>query len=261
MSSPSVPRLVSKDNAKAIADLNQSVVDAILRLSSMGIRPDGIIDYCTRVADDEAPAAVVAAGAKPLVIQAYSFLSDKAICVDKFGMELSAAAEALEVLKRDPDEGRKIVQKAVADYQAKRGSPKPITVTLTGLPSSRGGPKTSGDGGKAELFELMRRHQSLAGAYKFVAEEYGPPGPERFRILLGGNLAVVGQNKAVAVKAAALVRILGRRHQTLVKYVRGFSPGKALIPSDKIPATVYSGVIAPDEARPVDQGVGTSTVG
>jgi len=261
MSSPSVPCLVSKDNAKAVADLSQSVIDVILRLSSLGVKPEGIIDYCTRVADDETPAAVTAGGAKPLVIQAYSFLSDKTICVDKFGMDLAAAAEALEVLKRDPEEGRKIVQKAVADYQAKRGSPKPITVTLTGLPSSKGGPKTSGDGGKAELSELMRRHQALAGAYKFTAEEYGPPGPERFRILLGGNLAVVGQNKAVAVKAAALVRILGRRHQTLVKYVRGYSPRKALIPSDKIPATVYDGVIAPDEARPADQEPGTSTIG
>lgn len=261
MSTPSVPRLVSKDNAKAVAELDQSVVDVILRLSSLGVKPTGIIEYCGHVADDESVPVIVPGGAKPLTIQAYSFLSDKSVCVDKFGMDLAAAAEALEVLKRDPEEGRKIVHKAVSDYQAKRGSPKPIVVTLTGLPSSKGGPKTGGDGGKAELSELMRRHQALAGAYKFVAEEHGPPGPERFRILLGGNLAVVGQNKACAVKAAALIRILGRRHQTLVKYVRLYVPGKALAPSDKIPSTVYDGIIAPDEKPPTDEEKGSSKVG
>ncbi|AVZ65986.1 hypothetical protein [Penicillium digitatum polymycoviruses 1] len=261
MSSPTAPRLVSVEKAKLIADLDQSVVDVILRLSSLGVKPDGIIDYCNRVALDEPAPAVVAGGAKPLVIQAYSFLSDKSICVDKFGMELSAAAAALETLKRDPEEGRRIVHKAVADHQAKRGSPKPIVVNLAGLPSSRGGPKTGGDGGKAELSELMRRNQALAGAYAFVAEEHGPPGPERFRVLLGGNLAVVGQNKACAVKAAALVRILGRRHQTLVKYVRGYIPGKALLPSDKIPPLIYDGIIAPDEKPPSDESKGQSTVG
>jgi hypothetical protein len=261
MSAPTAPKLVSKTNAQAVSELDQSLIDAILRLSSLGLKPDGIVNYCTKVAADEAPPVLAAGGAKPLTIQAYSFLSDKSICVGKFGMDLKDAAEALEILKRDPEEGRKIVHRAVAAHQAARGSPKPIVVTLSGLPSSKGGPRPGGDGGKAELSELMRRHQALAGSYKFTAEGYGPVGPEQFRVLLGGNLAVVGQNKATALKAAALVRVLGRRHPILVKYVRLYVPGKSLASSDKIPAAVYDGIIAPDEKAPTDEKGGNSTVG
>jgi len=261
MSVPTPARLVSKDNAAAIVQLDQSLVDAILRLSSLGLRSAALIDYCEAVASGETPVAGVSNGAKPLVIQAYSFLSDKSICVGKFGMGLAEAAEAMELIKRDPEAGRAAVQQAVHAYQSRKGSPKPITVTLEGMPSGRGGSRAGGDGGKAELSELMRRHQALAGAYKFAAKEHGPDGPERFLVRLGGNLAVVGQNKAVALKAASLVRVLGRRHQTLAKYVRLYVPGRSLMSSDKIPDDVYNGIIAPDEVMPADEKQGTSKAG
>lgn len=262
MSAPTVPRLISKDNAKAVVELEQSVVDAVLRLSSLGLKPDSIIDYCQKIVDDEVPTvAAITPGPKPLTIQAYSFLSDTSICVDKYGMDLTEAAQALKILRTDPEKGREIVFAAVTAHQMAKNSPKPVSVSLAGLPSSRGGPKSGGDGGKAELSELMRRNQAVAGQYSFKASEYGPDGPERFMVKLGGNLAVVGQNMAVAQKAAALVRVLGRRHQTLVKYVRLYVPGKPLAPSNKLPDTVYSGVIAPDEKPPSDNAGNGSTVG
>jgi len=262
MSAPIIPSLVSKDNAQAVVELDQTVIDAILRLSSLGLKPGSITDYCQKIVDGEAPSVnAVAPGPKALTIQAYSFLSDTSICVDKYGMGLSEAAEALKVLKRDPERGRELVVAAVNAHQMAKNSPKPVVVTLAGLPSSKGGPKTGGDGGKSELAELMRRNQAIAGQYSFTAVEHGPDGPERFMVLLGGNLAVVGQNKAVATKAAALVRVLGRRHQVLVKYVRLYVPGRALAPSSKIPDTTFNGVIAPDETAPANSAGNGSTTG
>jgi len=263
MSTPIIPKLVSKNNAQLIVDLDQEVINAILRLASLGLKPEGVVDYCQKVVDGETPAVASATGgAKPLTIQAYSFLSDKSICVDKYGMDLAEASDALRTLKRDPEKGRQIVFKAVSDHQLAKNSPKPITVSLAGLPTDRANSGSGGDGGKAELSELMRRNQAIAGQYKFDAEENGPDGPERFRVILGGNLAVVGQNKAVALKAAALVRVLGRRHQVLVKYVRLHVPNKPLAPSTKIPESVYNGVIAPDEVPPsASNGNSASTVG
>jgi len=245
----------------AISSVDQGVVEAILRLSSLGLKAPAISDYCQSVSGGDTPVAGLTGGPKPLVIQAYSFLSDKSICVGKFGMELPDAAAALELIKRDPEEGKRAVQQAVAAHQSRKGSPKPVVVTLEGLPSGKGGPKTSGDGGKGELSELMRRHQALAGAYKFAARDHGPNGPDKFVVFLGGNLAVVGQNKAVATKAAALVRVLGRKHQVLVKYVRLHVPGRSLLSADKIPDEVYLGIIAPDESPPPDEKSGGSKAG
>lgn len=261
MSQPTIPAMVNRENAQKISLLPIAVIDAILRLSSLGLRSDAIIEYCTRAAEGEAPSVQAGGGAKPLTIQAYSFLSDKSICVDKYGMELSEAAKALATLKTSPEEGLAIVRKAVTDYQAKRESLKPVVVTLTGLPSSKGGPKVSGDGGRAELSELMRRHQAAAGAYSFTAVEHGPTGPEKFKVLLGGNLAVVGQSKLVAQRAAQLVRVLGRKHPVLVKYIRLHVPGKPLTASDKIKASIYSGILPPDDALPKDETPTGSTTG
>jgi len=263
MSAPIIPSLISKDNAQAVVDLDQAVIDAVLRLSSLGLKPDSITDYCQKIVDGEVPSvAAVTPGPKPLTIQAYSFLSDTSICVDKYGMNLTEAAEALKILKSNPEEGKALVVNAVNAHQQAKNSPKPVVVTLAGLPSSRGGPKTGGDGGKSELAELMRRNQAIAGQYEFKAIEYGPDGPERFMVQLGGNIAVVGQNKAVAQKAASLVRVLGRRHQVLVKYVRLFVPGKPLASSSKIPESAFNGVIAPDEPFPPNStGNNGSTTG
>lgn len=264
MSAPIQPKLVSLANAKLVVDLDQEVVNAILRLASMGLNPEGVVDYCQKVADGETPpVASATGGAKPLVIQAYSFLRDQSICVGKYGMDVTDAAKALEVIRKDPEEGKRIVLEAVNAHQVRKASPKPVVVTLDGLPAARGGVRTGGgDGGKAELSELMRRNQAIAGQYSFAVLDNGPDGPERFRVELGGNLAVVGQNKNVAHKAASLVRVLGRRHQTLVKYVRLHVPGKPLAPSTKIPEAVYNGVIAPDEEPPTaSNGSGASTVG
>lgn len=262
MSAPTIPSLISKNNAQLVVELDQVVIDAILRLSSLGLKPASITDYCQKIVDGEAPSVTaVATGPKPLTIQAYSFLSDTSICVDKYGMSLLDAAEALKVLKRDPEEGKKLVTAAVNAHQLAKNSPKPVRVTLEGLPSSKGGSKAGVDGGKAELSELMRRNQAIAGQYEFKAVQHGPDGPERFVVKLGGNLAVVGQNKAVAQKAAALVRVLGRRNQVLLKYVRLYVPGKALASSDKITNAVYSGVIAPDEQPPPDSVGNGSTTG
>lgn len=256
MSAPVQPKLISVANAKLVVELDQAVLDAVLRLASMGFNPEGVMDYCQKVADGEAPAVTAATGgAKPLVIQAYSFLRDQSICVGKYGMDLTVAAQALETIRRDPEEGRRIVLEAVNAHQIRKASPKPVVVTLDGMPAARGSTNAGGgDGGKAELSELMRRNQAIAGQYNFPVLDNGPDGPERFRVELGGNIAVVGQNKNVAHKAAALVRVLGRRHQTLVKYVRLHVPGKPLAPSTKIPEAVYSGVIAPDEEPPAANG-------
>nr|WEW73486.1 PAS-rich protein [Cladosporium cladosporioides polymycovirus 2] len=263
MSAPVIPSLISKDNAQAVVELDQAVIDAVLRLSSLGLKPDGITDYCQKIVDGDIPSvSAVAPGPKALTIQAYSFLSDTSICVDKYGMSLTEAAEALKVLRTNPEEGRALVVAAVNAHQQAKNSPKPVVVTLSGLPSSKGGPKTGGDGGKSELAELMRRNQAIAGQYKFKAKEYGPDGPERFMVTLGGNIAVVGQNKDVAQKAASLVRVLGRRHQVLVKYVRLYVPGKPLASSSKIPDAAFNGVIAPDEAEPPNSnGNNGSTAG
>jgi len=263
MSAPIIPSLISRNNAQVVVDLDQAVIDAVLRLSSLGLKPDSITDYCQKIVDGETPSVnAVTPGPKALTIQAYSFLSDTSICVDKYGMGLTEAAEALKVLKSNPEEGRALVVSAVNAHQQAKNSPKPVVVTLAGLPSSKGGPKTGVDGGKSELAELMRRNQAVAGQYEFKAVEYGPDGPERFMVQLGGNIAAVGQNKAVAQKAASLVRVLGRRHQVLVKYIRLYVPGKPLASSSKIPEAAFNGVVAPDETPPANSnGSSGSTTG
>lgn len=262
MSNPAVPKLVSKDIAELISDLSVEVVVAILRLSSFGFNPDQILQYCEKVKDGEELGSLPTAGSpKPLVIQAYSFLSDTSICVKKFGMELSTAAATLELIKTDPEGAVATVREVVGAYLQKQGSTKPVVVTLNGMPSSKGGPSISGDGGKAELAALMKRYQTAAGSYKFEAVQQGPVGPEHYMVRLGGNLVTVGQNKVVAVKAAALVRVLGRKHPVLVKYVRLYAPGRSLAAADKIKDSVYDGTLAPDDKLPEDETPSGSKIG
>jgi hypothetical protein len=263
MSTIANPKLVSKENATTIAGLEEDLISVVLRLSSLGLKPPAIVDYCQRVADGSPTGAPpVGGGPKPLVIQAYSFLSDHSICVSKYGMSVAAAAELLQTLRTDPDTAVTEIHRVVTDNLLARGSPRPVTVNLVGMPGAPGVQTVSGnDGGKSELSDLMRRHQALVGGYKFQPQELGAPGPERFVVFLGGNLAVVGQNKAVAEKAAKLIRVLGRHHPVLAKYVRLRIDGKSLRGADKIPTGVYDGILSPDSEPPVDQNRTESTVG
>jgi len=263
MSSPTQQKLVDTKVAKGIADLDADLIKAVLGMSSLGLSPSSMIDYCDKVVSGDAlPPVAAFVAPKPLTIQAYSFLSDKDVCVKKYGMSLADAAETLELLKVDPEAARTAVQKAVDKHMAARGSPKPVRVTLIGVPGVKGAVAASGDGGLRELTALMRSHQSVVGLYKFVAAETGGPGPDHYSVHLGGNLVAVGQSKAVAEKAARLVRVLGRRHQVLVKHVRMFLPGsRDLKPASVIPPEVYDGTLPPGAPLPVDQVPSGSTVG
>jgi hypothetical protein len=253
--------MLGKEYADKIAELESAQITAIIKLASLKLSPSDIVAYAEGIRDGEKPEIDLTQGqVKPLVVQAWSLVNDRKQYAGIYGLTSAEAADLRDTLLADPTPAVETIGRVVAHKLKERGSPRAVRVSLLGMPTGAGAenPFQGDDGGAASLAALIARNSGLYGAYSFNPLPTGRPGPEAYRIDLGGNLAVFGQSKKLATAAARLTRVHGRKFEPIIRFTRMVGNGSPRAPAD-IKENIWDGILPPGEAPPIDRtGAGTT---
>ncbi|AKE49498.1 capsid protein [Botryosphaeria dothidea RNA virus 1] len=246
------PLLLTKEQASLLAALGEGEVAAIIKLASLGLRPTGILEYARAVDGDEVPAPPTPnTAAKPVTIVAWSFLKDRGQYHATYGLSAPRAGELLELLLTDADAAAREIHTIVADALRQRGSPRPVHVTLDGVPSRKkagGEGAPTGDGGLGLLSQEIASNPGTYGSYRFVPEQTGQPGARAYRVRLGGGLYVFAQSKKLATAAARITRVKGRSDPLVRDFVAFWATGSSAKFGGEIPDKVtFDGRQGPNE--------------
>jgi len=259
-----VASLLSVDEADHIASIDVSSISAIIRLASLGMSPADTHQYAVDINDGRDPSFTVSPGEpRPIVIQAWSFVKDRGQYESTYGLTSAQAAELSDLLLSDPDAAVKEIRSIVAARQDKRGSTRPVVVTLAGAPTggvplSVAGPHS--DGGRAQLKLEIPNNSGVYGAYRFEAHPTGRTAGQSFMVKLGGGLCILGQSKEVAVAAARIVSVKGRHDPLVAPYVFCWLSGSNPVGADDMSKKIWDGRHSPGDALPAEPSRKDKTV-
>jgi len=250
------PSLLTKEQAEGVSELTPQGVAAIIKLASLGMRPDAIVQYATAILGDERPPLPApSTSAKPLTILAWSFVKDRGQYGGAYGLTGSEAGALADLLLTDPTSAAKKITEVVTKRLRERKSPRPVHVSLEGLPSqaSAGVARPpSSDGGLSALRVEIRSNSGVYGSYHFDARATGRPAGHAYAVRLGGNLHVLAQSKALCVAAARVVRVKGRSDPLVANLVCQWDEvGTPKFGSD-ISEKVGDGRLGPNDPIPGD---------
>lgn len=260
----SVTNVVTRECAQRLADLTLGDFEAIVRVGSLGLNPQQILDSVAAVNRGEDPQLPENSGApKPLKINAWSFLKDHGQFSDTYGMTSAEAGAMLDLLASDADKALADIAALVTAQLRKRGSLRPVVVSREGMPAPRhadAGTPAPGRQGGYELKEEIKRNPTVYGMYHFEAEPTGSVGPQAFRCRLGGGLYSTFPSKKGAVDVAKICRVNGRDHPLCAGRVAFWLQGKPPMYGDYIPEKVtFDGRLAVGVDPPADPAVKAKT--
>jgi len=251
----SLTDILSEDLCERLKDLSVEDFAALARAGSVGLTPKLLREGIRAVGEGEEVSLPGMGGTpKPLNIQAWSFVNDRGQYADTYHLSSARAAELKDLLLADPESALREITEVVTVALRKRGSPKPVRVSLGAVPGTGAG---QGDGGPGAgvtsraLKDEIRRNDKLYGMYRFVPEDTGRAGATRFRVDLGGGLYASYQSKVGAVDVARICRVHGRTHALVIDHVSLWLDGRSPLFGSDIPAKItFSGQLKPNEAPP-----------
>lgn len=251
--------------AESIAALDEDVVTAIVKLASLGLRSSDISGYASDLAagKDRGPPSPNTSP-RPVKIVAWSFVKDRGQYHGTYGLSAARAGELTELLLSDPDAAATTISTIVSEKLRRNGSQKPVHVSLAAIPRASGKdgtPPPSNDGGLRLIRSEIRANSGVYGSYKFVPQATGKLGAHSFRVSLGAGLYVYAQSKQLAVAAARVCRIKGRKDE-LVQHLVAQQTGDS---SPKFGADIsekisFDGRLGPNDVPPPVPGTRAKTV-
>lgn len=243
--------------AEKLVDLSVDDFIALARAGSLGLPPQKLFEGVQAIASGATYDLPTGGGQpKAIVVQAWSFVKDHGQYHDTYGLSSSRAGELTDLLRSNRDAAVAEIAAVVTAALRKRGSPRPVVVNTNGMP---GAPTTDHSArpitstNRNALKEEIKRSPATYGLYRFVAEDTGRAGAERFAVRLGGGLFAFHQSKQGAIDTARICRRLGRRHEPIIASIAFWLGGKNPVYGDAIPTKVeFTGVLGPNEEVPAD---------
>jgi hypothetical protein len=257
--------VVNKELADKLAGLTVQDFEAVIRVASLGMKPSEIYNAAQATANGDEYSLPSGGGRpNPITIQAWSFVKDHGQFHDTYGLSSARAGELTDLLRTDQEKGIAEITAVVTAALRKKGSPKPVIVTLGGMPGAaatdHGGAPIVG-GGRTALKDEIRRNAATYGLYKFVAIDTGRSGAHRFAVGLGGGLWAVSASKAGAVDVARICRVKGRADPLVADHVAFLLAGQTPRFGGDIPGKVsFSGKLDPSATPPADPVARDTTV-
>jgi len=234
-----------------LTELKVEHINAIVKASAAGFKSEALVQGLRSLKEGAVvPTPSTLGQAKPLVINAWSFCSDRGQYAETYGISTSRAGEIKDLLRLDVDKGIAEVTKIVTDHQARKGSIKPILVTRVGIPGQVAGsdPDAGAQRAGADLKAEIRRNGNIYGMHKFDAVDTGREGNLHFACNLGAGLRACFSNKAGAVSVARICRVKGRHDPLIVPYIVFWPHGKNPRVGADIPSSItYDGKLKPGE--------------
>jgi hypothetical protein len=251
----SLNTIISKELASALAELKVDDITAIVRAGAAGLDPASLYAGVRAVArGEDVPLPTTGGSPRPLTINAWSFVFDHGQYHDTYGLDGAAAGRLKDLLRTDAEAALEEITAVVTKSLRQRGSQRAVRVTKDGMPG--GGttdhtPAAPGRQGGAELKAAIRLSPALYGMYDFVAEDTDRPGPDHFRVPLGGGLYATFSNKRGAIDVARLCRVNGRTHPLCEGRVKFWMEGRPPVAGPDIPERVtFDGRLGPNERPP-----------
>lgn len=249
--------IIGSELAAKLASLTADDFAALARAGSLGLSPAKLHEGVKAIAAGAQYDLPRGGGLpKPITIQAWSFVRDHGQYHDTYGLSSARAGELTDQLRKDPDSACAEIAAIVTAALRQRGSPRAVVVNTAGMPGApttdhSARPVTSSN--RNALKEEIRRSPATYGLYRFVAEDTGRAGGERYAVRLGGGLVAFHQSKQGAVDTARICRRLGRQSPLIVSSVAFWIQGRSPTYGDAIPAKVsFDGVLGPNQQPPED---------
>lgn len=249
--------IIGPELAGKLASLTADDFAALARAGSLGLSPSKLFEGVQAIAGGDRYDLPKGGGLpKALTIQAWSFVKDHGQYHDTYGLTSARAGELTDLLRKDPDAARAEITTIVTAALRQRGSPRPVVVNTAGMPGApttdhSARPVTSSN--RNALKDEIRRAPATYGLYRFVADDTGRAGGERYSVRLGGGLYAFHQSKQGAIDSARICRRHGRRHALIASSIALWLAGKNPLYGDAIPSkVVFDGVLGPNETYPED---------
>jgi len=251
----SLTDILSDELCEKLKDLSVDDFAALARAGSVGLSPRRLREGIHAVGEgEEVTLSGIGGTPKPLNIQAWSFVNDRGQYADTYHLTSARAAELKDLLIAKPEDALKEITEVVTVALRKRGSPKPVRVSLGAIPGTG---VTQGGGGPGAgvtsraLKDEIRHNDKLYGMYRFTPEDTGRAGATRFRVDIGGGLYASYQSKVGAVDIARICRVHGRTHHLVVDHVSLWIEGKSPVFGSDIPVKLtFTGKLKPNESPP-----------
>jgi len=244
----------NKEVLERLAGLQLDDLKAVASAITLGYNPTGLHTALQAYHGGVDPELPKAAGQpRPIVVNAWSFVNDKAQHHGVFGVTPARASELKELLMSDRDKAVKEIEAIVSAHQQRKGSNKGVLVTLNGMPGDRQG---AGASESSSLGSQLKReidtNGSRYGRYKFEAKATPLGGPKAFSVPLGGGFSAFFANKRGAVDVARIARVRGRHYPLIAGYVGFYVPGNsAPLFGSQIPEkATWDCTLGPDEDFP-----------
>nr|QVU39973.1 hypothetical protein [Magnaporthe oryzae polymycovirus 2] len=190
---------------------------------------------------------------RPLVINAWSFVNDRAQYNGVYGLSAAEATDLREQILSDRKAGFERIEKIVGDRLRQKGSNKGVSVSEAGMPGESSGPGAGDRSPVArELKKEIAAHGARYGRYKFVASETVLGGPHAFVVNLGGGFGAYFANKRGAIDVARIARVQGREFELIQGYVGFLPPGETNPQFGKAinPKATWDCKLGPDDKAP-----------
>lgn len=244
----------NKDTLERLGNLERQDFVAFASAVTLGYNPTTFFEAVQGFKNGVDPQLPQSTGQpKPLTVNAWSFVNDRAQYNGVYGLSTADAAAIKELLMRNRDEAVKQIEDLVSDHLHRRGSNKSANVSLEGMPGDRSGPGASESSSVArELKVEINSAGSRYGRYHFEAVQSPLGGPHAYTVPLGGGFSAYFANKRGAIDVARIARVRGRHFPLIDGYV-GFLHPEAKDPvfGSSIPSkAAWDCTMGPDDTPP-----------
>lgn len=236
---------ISKSTAQRLAELTADDVKIIAKTMALGFIPETIPDAYARVARGEAVQLASELGrAKPLKINAWSFVSDSGQYYETYGISPIRAAELKNQLTEDPNVAIEAITALVTAKQRQRNTQKAVIVSLDGMPANTRDARREGvvAGDEASQYAEIRQRGQMYGMYDFTAERLPSKiGQFASYVNLGEGLRAYGKNDKQAIAVARICRVQSRQHELVKDYIGFVYNGNGPVFGKSIPTKIPDG--------------------
>ncbi|ASV63095.1 capsid protein [Colletotrichum camelliae filamentous virus 1] len=253
MSSSASYSFLGKANAAKVAALDQGVVELVIKLAAMRLKPPALLAYATEVAQGKVPTAALSVGTpKPVTIQAHSWLNDPRQYADRYGVSEEDVRNLRSLYQDDSAACMDRISAIVTDFLRKTGSQKAVRVVSTGDPGTNpatANPLAGSRGLVASYASEIRSNSGVYGSYTFETFETGRDVTQAFGVDLGHEVYVLAQSKKMAIMVARIATVKGRTDPLALPYIYYISSGGRAVVGDEIPADIWNCLRSAREPR------------
>nr|WAU48065.1 putative capsid protein [Colletotrichum gloeosporioides polymycovirus virus 1] len=253
MSSSASYSFLGKADAAKVAALEQDVVELVIKLAAMRLKPPALLAYASEVAQGKEPTSALTVGTpKPVTIQTHSWLQDPRQYADRYGVSEEDIRALRSLYQDDSATCMDRISNIVTDYLRRTGSQKAVRVVSTGDPGTNpatANPLAGSRGLVASYATEIRSNSGVYGSYVFEAFETGRDVTQAFGVDLGHEVYVLAQSKKMAIMVARIATVRGRTDPLALPYIHYVSSSGRTVGGDEIPADVWNCLRSAREPR------------